>query len=224
MNNESNGQNFNNGMGMQGNVSGVQAPNIGVANGLTSSNNTGGTIVNENTPVIPAPSLDGTVQNVNQVSSQMAEPAVMENQVPNQTVEPVNLMADFSQVIATTPEVKVQTEPAPIGGMAQTISTESVMEDVQPEVVQAPVLNEEVTTNNIETKTADVNIIASETVSTPMVENNNEIVNHQVAENVTKLEEKKKKTNNWVFILVLFAIVAIFVLVLPLLVSIFGYN
>ncbi len=126
------------------------------------------------------------------------------NIIQNQMVEPVNLMSDFSEVIANTPQIVTQVEEA------QNLQVETAAETDQNEIV-VPVAEN------------TVNGTIPSSVETPLTANN------VSAEMVTNTEEsisteKKKKKNNWVFILALFAIVAIFVLLLPLFVKIFGYN
>lgn len=147
----------------------------------------------------------------------------MENSVNGQTDgildQQVNLMEDFTQ--AVTPE----NVEAPV----KTIS----VEDPKQEMIQTlePVPSEEAISP------VEQNVGQPEVEETVLAQNSSVVSNHefeaidseseapsevgQVNFNQTEITQPKK--NNWVFIILLFAIVGAFVIALPFLVKTFGY-
>lgn len=129
--------------------------------------------------------------------------------------ESVNLMEDFAQ--AVTPE------PTQLGSdqtVEQVVNESPAPVEVQPEVAVEP-------TPVIDQNAAPAEVAESDPVS--VIDSNNMIQSDsgvptevgQVSLNETEITQKKK--NNWIFIIILFAIVGAFVIALPFLVKMFGY-
>lgn len=105
-----------------------------------------------------------------------------------------------------------------------TVSNEAPVQSVVQETEEMPTSTQAVSTSPTPEGNINQDVTSTEGVQNPQMMNSNGTVSTEVGQEVKEPHVvKQKKQSNWVFIITVFAVVGIFVLLMPLLIRIFGY-